>query len=70
MRRVSLSLSASLVLLGSLMMPALSNAGGEPHPLIRRAVVALQNAKGDLSVANKDFCGHRVEALEACKSLY
>jgi hypothetical protein len=48
------------------MLPAYSNAGGgEPHPLLRRAVVALQNAKGDLSVANKDFCGHRVEALEA-----
>jgi hypothetical protein len=68
MRRVSLSLSASLVLLGSLMIPAYSNAGGEPHPLLRRAVVALQNAKGDLSVANKDFCGHRAEALEAANS--
>jgi len=65
MRRVFVSLSVSMVLFGSLMMPASSNAGGEPHPLIRRAVNALQAAKGDLQSAAHDFCGHRVEALEA-----
>jgi hypothetical protein len=33
--------------------------------LIRRAVNALQAAKGDLQNASHDYCGHRVEALEA-----
>jgi hypothetical protein len=65
MRRVLLSLSASMVLLGSLMVPAYSNAGGEPHPLLRRAFNALQNAKGDLQNAAHDYCGHRLDALGA-----
>ncbi|HWX42725.1 MAG TPA: hypothetical protein VN345_16350 [Blastocatellia bacterium] len=65
MRRTSLSLLASFVLLGSLLVPAGSRAAGEPHPLIRRAVNALQAAKGDLQNAAHDYCGHRVDALAA-----
>lgn len=37
----------------------------ERHPLIEKAINALQSAKGDLENAAHDYCGHRVEALEA-----
>ena len=65
MRRISLSLLASLVLLGSQVAPTYSRAGAERHPLIRRAISALQSARTDLQNAAHDYCGHRVEALEA-----
>lgn len=65
MRRPSLSFSASLVLLGLLLAPTPSKAGAEAHPLIRRAIGALQAARTDLQNAAHDYCGHRVEALEA-----
>jgi hypothetical protein len=38
---------------------------GERHPVIRRAINALGQAKDDLEDAAQDYCGHRVEALEA-----
>ena len=65
MRRISLNSLALLVVLGALLAPAYSKAGAEPHPLIRRAVNALQAARTDLQVAAHDYCGHRVEALNA-----
>jgi len=65
MRRVSLRILATLVLSGSLLAPSYFAAGGEPHPLIRRAVNALQAARTDLQNAAHDYCGHRVEALNA-----
>ena len=66
MRRVTLSLLCSLVLCGSLLLhPASANSGAEAHPLIKRAIAALQSAKTDLQNAAHDYCGHRVEALEA-----
>ena len=40
--------------------------GRERHPEIRRAMVALENAKKHLQAANHDFGGHRIAALEAC----
>ncbi len=40
-------------------------AGGERHPLIRKAINALEAAKADLENAAHDFHGHRVEALES-----
>jgi hypothetical protein len=40
-------------------------AAGERHPLIRAAINALRSARGDLQRAAHDYCGHRVEALEA-----
>jgi len=65
MRRLTLALVASFALSTSLLMPARSEAGGEAHPLIRRAVAALQAARTDLQNAAHDYCGHRVEALES-----
>jgi|GEM_PF-833880 len=38
---------------------------GERHPKIRQAIRALEATKTDLQNAAHDFCGHRVEALEA-----
>ena len=64
MRRLSMSILASLVLVGA-MVPMTSKGAGEPHPLIRRAVNALQAARTDLQNAAHDYCGHRVVALEA-----
>jgi F0F1-type ATP synthase membrane subunit b/b' len=37
----------------------------ERHPQIRKAIDALQRARGELQDAAHDFCGHREEALEA-----
>jgi hypothetical protein len=68
MRRLCLTLLASLVLFGLLLTPISSRAGGEPHPLIRRAAAALRAARTDLQNAAHDYCGHRVEALEACNT--
>jgi hypothetical protein len=65
MKKISLSLSASFLLFALLLAPSSSNAGGEAHPLIKRAINALQSAKTDLQNAAHDYCGHRVEALEA-----
>jgi hypothetical protein len=65
MQRVSLNLLAVMFLVGLMMLPTPSRAAGEPHPLIRRAVAALEAARGDLQNAAHDYCGHRVEALEA-----
>jgi hypothetical protein len=65
MQRLLLRTFALLVLAGSMLVPAPSKAAGEPHPLIRRAVAALQGARTDLQNAAHDYCGHRVQALEA-----
>jgi len=46
-------------------MPASSPAGGQNHPLIKRALNALQAARSDLQNAAHDYCGHRVGALDA-----
>jgi hypothetical protein len=40
--------------------------GAERHPAIRRAIVALEEAKVDMKNAAHDFGGHRVAALEEC----
>lgn len=37
----------------------------ERHPKINQAIKALEAARGDLQNAAHDYCGHRVEALEA-----
>jgi len=65
MRRVFLSVFASLALVGLLLNAQPSSAGTERHPLIHRAVSALEAARTDLQNAAHDYCGHRVEALEA-----
>jgi len=65
MRRVFLSVLASLALIGLFLNAQPSSAGAERHPLIHRAVSALEAARTDLQNAAHDYCGHRVEALEA-----
>jgi len=74
MRKISSTVLMFLVLISSLLGAtalahnygrALSRGGGERHPKIHQAINALQVAKGDLQNAAHDFCGHRVEALEA-----
>ena len=37
----------------------------ERHPMIRKAIGALERAKGELQEAAHDFCGHKAEAIEA-----
>jgi hypothetical protein len=37
----------------------------ERHPVIRQAISALQAARHDFQGAAHDYCGHRIEALEA-----
>ena len=44
---------------------AQSSSKHERHPLIRKAIAALHLAANDLEDASHDFCGHRVDALEA-----
>ena len=68
MRRLSLTVATSLVLFGLVATPRPASAGGEPHPLIRRAVNALHGAVTDLQNAAHDYCGHRLEALQASNS--
>lgn len=65
MRRNFLSLVSLLIVSAMMLPPTHSMAGGEAHPLIKRALNALQTAKTDLQNAAHDYCGHRVEALEA-----
>jgi hypothetical protein len=45
---------------------AMGQHGNERHPMIRRAIRALEKAKYDLQHAAHDFGGHRDEAIEAC----
>lgn len=69
MRRICLATLAALVIsVCSLFSSSPALAGGEAHPLIRRALNALQAARTDLQNAAHDYCGHRVEALEATNS--
>jgi len=65
MKRNFLSLVTLLTVSAAMLVPTASMAGGEAHPLIKRALGALQAAKSDLQNAAHDYCGHRVEALEA-----
>jgi hypothetical protein len=39
--------------------------GAPPHPLIHRAIDALETAKAELQDASHTYCGHREEALGA-----
>ena len=55
---------------GSMRRRSVSESAGaagarERHPNIRRAANALRAARTDLQHAAHDYCGHRVEALEA-----
>src|ERR1700745_3648123 len=74
MRKILATSLAALVLLGAVLTPRVMGrrpdaAGASPaperHPMIQKAIGALEHAKDDLQDAAHDFCGHRVEALEA-----
>ena len=67
MKRTFLNLSVFLIVfvVGTI---AVSTANAQPqerHPMIRRAIQALENAKVDLQDASHDYCGHREDALES-----
>jgi hypothetical protein len=42
-----------------------ASRAADRHPLIRQAISALEAAKRDLQSADHDYCGHRVDALDA-----
>jgi hypothetical protein len=44
-----------------------SSSSAERHPNINRAISALGAAEGDLQNAARDYCGHRVKALDATR---
>ena len=65
MRRNFLSIVTLFIVIATMLSFTPSTPAGEAHPLIKRALSALQAAKSDLQNAAHDYCGHRVEALEA-----
>ena len=65
MQKTVFALAALLALLFVLTTNALATSKVERHPKIRQAISALEAAKNDLQNAAHDYCGHRVEALEA-----
>ena len=54
-----------LILCALFVGSAPSNGAVQSHPLIKRAIGALQSAQKDLQDAAHDYCGHRVGALDA-----
>jgi hypothetical protein len=63
-RRTALTTAA---LGGATLVAGLSStAQAEPHPKIKAAIHALEDAKADMEHAAHDFGGHRVDALHAC----
>ena len=72
MRKRITAILASIFLVGAVLTinaSARTLPGGaaqrERHPMIRKAIAALERAKDDLQDAAHDYCGHRAEALEA-----
>jgi hypothetical protein len=65
MRRISLTIFASLTLFAILFSAAASAEARERHPQIRKAINVLERARVDLQDARHIYCGHRAEALEA-----
>jgi len=65
MRRLVLGPPIVLILFALFAGSAPSKGAVESHPLIKRALGALQSAQKDLQDAAHDYCGHRVGALDA-----
>jgi multidrug resistance efflux pump len=42
---------------------SVNTTAGEPHPLIHRAIAALETAKAELQDAAHDYCGHKADAI-------
>jgi len=60
-----IGLQSQLVRSNQTLIPATTAVGGmgEKHPVIHRAIRALEAAKAYMEGASHDFCGHRVAAL-------
>jgi thiamine pyrophosphate-dependent acetolactate synthase large subunit-like protein len=56
----------ALLALAVISVPRSANTAppDEPHPHIRAAVRELREARRELLVAGRDFCGHRAEAAK------
>lgn len=73
MDRRQFTVAATLGLAASalLALEERSEAGGFPehehHPMIRKALLALDAARDELKHADHDFGGHRKDALEAIR---
>lgn len=64
----SLALAGAVVLFPAALVASAGTVQrdrGERHPMIERALRALEAARDDLQDAKHDYCGHRAEALEA-----
>lgn len=76
MKKAALTSMAMLALVGALVTTAAAQTSTsqrrplrrekqEHHPMIERAIRALEGAKDDLEDASRDFCGHREDAAES-----
>ena len=64
-RRAALAAATFGALAAGAMLTVGSAEAYEHHPLIRRAIDALEAAKSDLQHADHDFGGHRLAAIDA-----
>lgn len=65
MRKTAVLWIALLALAGAMLLPVKGPAAPrEPHPEIRAAMQALQNARMHLQKADRDFQGHRTRAVQ------
>lgn len=67
MRKTAVLWIALLALAAAMLLPVRGPATPtprEPHPEIRAAMQALQNAKMHLQKADRDFQGHRSRAVQ------
>lgn len=69
MRKAAVLWITLLALAGAMLLPVRGPARPaaspkEPHPEIRAAMQALENAKSHLQKADHDFKGHRTRAVE------
>lgn len=62
-----ISLATLLFALMSITPSIIASPPPERCPNIDRAIKALDAAMHDMQVANHDFCGHKVEAMEATR---
>src|SRR5215471_21002768 len=60
-----IGLQSQLVRSNQTLIPVTTAVGGmgERHPVIHRAIRALEAAKAYMETAPHDFCGHRADAL-------
>jgi hypothetical protein len=66
MKRIHTVVAVALLLLLPLTM-AFAAGGGDKHPRIHHAIMALHAAITELKAAPHDFGGHRADAVAACE---